>query len=300
HAEGATYLWSQDELKEILSETEWQDFREIYDLSQENELEGKLHLVKKTNKFLPSIERKLLEIRNKKVQPDKDRKIITSWNALLGIAFLIAGRYLKNDSYKKRGLYLYQQLITAHWNDEILAHSSFEDHLQKQPFLEDYATTLLLSTYVYEEDFTNLELVKKLRSKLIEYSKEEKWMESITDGDFQPVEASFFDNPTPSSISIAEEALRRSSLILGEVDERNLKYKIPLSSDFYNLVVYYKLGNFHEVHSQESLDCSSLPVNSIQLKGQEYQDCYKMECRRFENKKSLLDELNKRSFFAIK
>jgi len=299
HAEGATYLWSQDELKEILSETEWQDFREVYDLSQENELEGKLHLVKKTNKFLPDIERKLLAIRNKRAQPDKDRKIITSWNALLGIAFLIAGRYLKNDSYTKRGLNVYQRLMTDHWDDEILAHSSFEGSVQRQPFLEDYASLLLLSTYVYEEDSINLYSVKKLRSKLMKYSKEGKWMESIESEDFKLVEASFFDNPTPSSISLAEEALRRSSLILGEVDERNLKYKIPLSSDFYNSVVFYKLGNFHEIHSQESLDYSSLPINSIQLKGHEYQDCYKMKCQRFENQKSLLDELNKRSFFAI-
>ncbi|MBI2326735.1 thioredoxin domain-containing protein [Candidatus Curtissbacteria bacterium] len=263
HKEGETYLWSQDELKEILSETE----------------------------------RKLLEIRNKKVQPDKDRKIITSWNALLGIAFLIAGRYLKNDSYKKRGLYLHQQLITAHWNDETLAHSSYEDHLQKQPFLEDYASTLLLLTFAYEEDFTNVELIKKLRSKLMGYYKEGKWMESIEALDFKPVSASFFDHPTPSGISLAEEALRRSALILGEVDERNLKYKTPLSSDFYNLVVFYKLGNFHEIHSKEGLIYLKLPINSIQLKGQEYQDCYKMECRRFENQKTLLDTFNKKSIF---
>ena len=299
HKEGETYLWSQDELKEILSETEWQDFKDVYDLSEGNKLERKLHLVKKTNKFLPDIERKLLAIRNKRAQPDKDRKIITSWNALLGIAFLIAGRYFKNDSYKKRGLNLYQRLITAHWNDKTLAHSSFEDHLQKTPFLEDYASTLLLSTYVYEEDFTNLETAKKLRSKLMDYFKEGKWMENVEAEDFKPITASFADHPTPSSISLAEEALRRSSLILGEVDERNLKYKTPLSSDFYNSVVFYKLGNFHVIHSQERLDYSSLPVNSIQLKGHEYQDCYKMECQRFENQKSLLDELNKRSFFAI-
>ena len=299
HKEGETYLWSQDELKEILSKTEWQDFKDVYDLSEENKLEGKLHLVKKANKFLPDIERKLLEIRSKRIQPDKDRKIITSWNALLGIAFLIAGRYLRNDSYKKRGLNLYQRLITTHLNSETLAHSSFEDHLQKQPFLEDYASTLLFSTYVYEEDFTNLETVKKLRSKLMEYFKEGKWMESIESGDFQPVVASFFDHPTPSSIALAEEALRRSTLILGEVDERKLKYKTPLSSDFYNLVVFYKLGNFHEIHSKESLNYSDLPVNSIALKGQEYQDCYKMECRRFGNQKRLLDGLNKRAFFAI-
>ncbi|MBI2314450.1 thioredoxin domain-containing protein [Candidatus Daviesbacteria bacterium] len=293
HKEGATYLWNQDKLKEILSETQWQDFKNVYDLSEENKLEGKLHLVKKTNKFLPDIERKLLEIRNKRVQPDKDRKIITSWNALLGIAFLIAGRYLKNDSYKKRGLNLYQQLITTHWNSDTLAHSSFEDHLQKQPFLEDYASTLLLSTFVYEEDFTNLELIKKLRSKLMEYYRQGKWMESIEGEDFKPVAASFFDHPTPSSIALAEEALRRLALILGEVDERSLKYKQPLSSDFYNLATFYKLGNFHEIHSKEELDHSGLPINSILIKGQEYQDCYKMECRRFENQKTLLDGINK-------
>ena len=300
HQEGATYLWTQDELKEILSETEWQDFTSVYDLSEENKLDGKWHLVKKAENLLPEIERKLLEARNKRAQPEKDRKIITSWNALLGVAFLIAGRYLQDDSYKKRGLDLYQRLMATHLDDEALAHSSFEDSLQMQPFLEDYASLLLLSTYVYETDHMNLESVKKLRSKLMKYSKEGKWMESIESEDFKPVAASFFDHPTPSSISLAEEGLRRSTLILGEVDKRILKYRMPLSSDFYNLVVFYKLGNFHEIHSKKGLNYSDLPINSIQLKGSEYQNCYKMECQRFENQKSLLDALNKGALFAIK
>lgn len=299
HKEGATYLWSQEELKEVLSKKEWIEFTKTYDLSEENKLDGKWHLVKKTKDSLVDIKEKLLEVRNLRTQPEKDRKIITSWNSLLGIAYFLAGRYLQDDSYKKRGLKLYQRLMTAHWKDETLAHSSYEGHLQRQSFLEDYASLLLLSTYIYEEDFRNLELIKKLRSKLVEYSKERGWMESIEAKDFKVVEASFFDHPTPSSIALTEEALRRSTLILGKVDERSLKYKMPLSSDFYNLVVFYKLGNFHEIHSKESLNYLSLPVNSIQLKGYEYQDCYKMECRRFENQKTLLDTLNKRAFFDI-
>lgn len=299
HKEGMTYLWSSEELKEILSEKEWQEFTSVYDLAEENKLDGKWHLVKKT-KFSPAdIEKKLLEVRNRRTQPEKDRKIITSWNALLGTAYLLAGRYFQDDSYTKRGLNLYQQLMTAHWDNETLAHSSFEDRLQRQSFLEDYASALLLSTYVYEEDFTNLELIKKLRSKLMEYFKEGKWVESIEEEDFKEVEASFFDHPTPSSISLAEEALRRSTLILGEVDKRNLKYRMSLSSDFYNLVGFYKLGNFHEIHSKEGLNYLSLPINSIALKGQEYQDCYKMECRRFENQKTLLDALNKKHFLLL-
>lgn len=299
HKEGATYLWSREELKEVLTEKEWVKFTKEYDFSEENKLDGKWHLVKKTENFLLEIERKLLEVRNKRAQPEKDRKIITSWNALLGIAYLVAGRYLQDDSYKKRGLKLYGRLMTDHWDGEILAHSSFEDHLQRQPFLEDYASLLLLATYANEEDSADLEQVKKLRSKLMKYSKEGRWMESIESDDFKSVEASFFDHPTPSSISLAEEALRRSSLILGEVDEKSLKYKMPLSSDFYNMVVFYKLGNFHEIHSKESLNYSDLPVNSIALRGDEYQDCYKMECRRFENQNILLDTLRKRAFFAI-
>lgn len=118
-------------------------------------------------------------------------------------------------------------------------------------------------------------------------------MESIESGDFKPVEASFFDHPIPSSIALAEEALRKSSLILKETGEKILQYKMSLSNDFYNLVFFYKLGNFHEIHSKESSNYSDLPINSIQLKGDEYQDCYKMECRRFENQKTLLNTLKK-------
>ncbi len=293
HEEGATYLWSQEELKESLSAKEWQEFIGVYDFSQDHMLDGKWHLVKKENNFLQDIEQKLLKVRDMRAQPEKDQKIITSWNALLGIAFLVAGRYLKNDTYKSRGLKLYQRLIHIHWDGETLAHSSFEDHTQKQPFLEDYASLLLLATYVYEENSTDLAFIKKLRSKLMEYFKEGSWMESTEGWDFKPVAASSFDSPTPSSISLAEEALRRSSLIIKETDERILQYKMPLASDFYNLTVFYKQGNFHEIHSPQKLLYSDLPFNGIQLRGQEYQDCYKMVCRKFKHQKDLLDTINK-------
>ncbi|MBI3282817.1 thioredoxin domain-containing protein [Candidatus Curtissbacteria bacterium] len=292
HQEGATYLWTRDELKKFLSRDEWRRFTKVYDLSEDNEFEGKLHLVKKTKDFLPNIERKLIRVRNNRVQPEKDKKIITSWNALLGIAFLVAGRYLQSEPFNQKGMMLYQKLLAKHWDGEKLAHSSLGEQLQKEGFLEDYASVLLLSTYIHEDTFKERSLILKLKQKVLEFFKDGRWMESIGNVDFQPVESSGFDHPTPSSISLAEEGLRRAALILGEIDERPLGYKSPLSSDFYNLVVFYKSGNFHEIQAKEKIRHTLLPANLIQLKSDRYRDCFQKQCREFKTQDDLLNFLN--------
>jgi len=293
HKEGATYLWNVQELQQILSKTEWEEFAKVYDLSEKNYLDGKLHLVKKTATFLPEIEQKLLTVRNKRPQPDTDKKIITSWNSLLGIAFLLASRYLNDKSYKDKGLKLYQKLLSKHWDGQRLTHSLVDESLQKEGFLEDYSAFLLLSTYMYEEAFEEKSLILELKKKVLSFLKENRWMESIQSTDFQAVEASQFDHPTPSSISLTEEALRRTAIILGDNNKRDLHYQTSLSSDFYNLVVYYILGNFHEIHSKEKINYISLPLNAIQLKSNKYQDCFHMTCQQFRTQNDLLEFLKK-------
>ena len=91
----------------------------------------------------------MLVERNKKLQPFTDKKILTSWNALVGIGLLIAYRYTGKNSYKEMSVNLFEKLIERHFSNKILAHSSLDNELQTQEFLEDYRSPKdkVLSTF---------------------------------------------------------------------------------------------------------------------------------------------------------
>lgn len=274
-------------MKTLLGQ-EFDKFTEVYDITETGNFESKNHLIKKKNIFLDNIENKILEVRKKRKQPFTDKKIITSWNSLLGISFLIAYRFTANENAKIKALKLFERLIDKHYIDNKLYHSSLENKIQKQEFLEDYASFLTLATYIYEDTNEYRELIEKLFDKLKEF-KEDVWYES-KNKDFMKVPAQISDHPTPSSVSLAEFAILRKQILLNE-DFESESYKNPLEYDFFNLAMFIKRGNAHIIHNKKKIDWGSLPLNTIQVKSNEILDCYDKKCSKFEDVKSLLKSL---------
>ncbi len=314
HKEGDTYTWIIAELKKILNEKEYALFSERYVLSQEGNFEGKNHLIKielpnveKDNQQksleILKIEKKLLVARKKKSQPFTDKKILTNWNALAGIGLINAYRYTGEKSYKDMSLTIFEKLIEKHYTHNLLAHSSLNNQLQTQEFLEDYSAMLLFATYLFEEE----DFGKKEKNKYQDYIKiflkglnkfkkiengSEIWYANISQQDFEQIPASVFDHPTPSSKSLTEMAIFRSNIIL-EQNLHELEYHSFLGSDFHNLAAYYSKGRFHEFHLPEKINHKDLPINSIIKKGEKYQDCTNFTCNEYENKKELINALMK-------
>ena len=75
HEEGKTYLWTIDDVKNILTPDEYAQFMDGYDISPQGNFEGKNHLVKRKDIFLPAIDEKLLQQRKQRPQPFIDEKI---------------------------------------------------------------------------------------------------------------------------------------------------------------------------------------------------------------------------------
>ena len=312
HEEGATYLWANEELKQNLSEDEYIIFSKTYDISTKGNFEGKNHLVKKyLNNLKKSdkqesielfrIEEKLLTVRKKKMQPFIDKKILTSWNALVGIGSLLAYRCTGEEDYITISNEIFDQIIEKHYTNGILAHSSLDAELQTQEFLEDYASMLLIATYLYEENNFNGKRVNKYKKYIQVFLKgldkfkepggqSELWYANITQPDFKQVHASAFDHPTPSAKSLTEMAIFRSHIILGK-ETKELEYNQFLENDFHNLVAYYTKGNFHELHAPEKIDFKNLPINSLVKKGEKFQDCTNFSCNEYNNKTQLLNAL---------
>lgn len=288
HEEGTTYLWTEEEIQESIGDGEWERFASIYETR--TNFEGKIHLLKKKFLFLPETEKKLLKKRKERTQPFVDKKILTSWNALTGIAYLIAGRYTENTNATEKGKKLFQTLKEKHYLKQKLMHSSLGEHVQEEQFLEDYASFLLLTTYIYEETEEEKDFLEELYKKIHSFKKENSWIES-NNTDFKEIAADSFDHPTPSSISLAEYALLRTEILL-EKEYKEKKYKETLFSDFYNLVSWTSQGNVHIIHGK-GMNWKDLPINCIQVKGQIFQDCYQGKCMAFEEKQDLLHYLKK-------
>ncbi len=285
HQEGKTYLWDNGELKQALSKDELKQFIAVYAIQKQGNFEGKNHLIKQQQKFLPDIEQKLLEIRKQRSQPFTDKKIITSWNALLGIAFMQAWRCCQGRTAKQKAEKLFKALLDKHYTQEKLAHTSLGGNLQQQEFLEDYGALLLFTTYLYEETGNHKDILEQLYNKLRQFKTQGYWIESITD-DFKEIPAHQVDHPYPSSTSLAEAAIIRANILLNK-ECTVLEYRSPLEYDFYNILAFITQGNAPIIHLPYKLDWQLVSYDTIQVKDDCIQYCYERKCYPFKTEEDL-------------
>ena len=112
--EGLFYLWTIEEIKNILNSDEAELLINTYGLDQEgnykDEATGKktekniLYLKEpisnaKSKNRLNDITKKLYQAREKRIHPLKDDKILTDWNGLMIAAFAKAGDVFNSDDY---------------------------------------------------------------------------------------------------------------------------------------------------------------------------------------------------------
>ena len=123
--EGLFYLWTIDEVKQILGDTEGERFITAYNITETGnfrdeatrqfngknilhqkgnvkELSRKLGLSEKNLKgFIQSSGMKLMEVREKRIHPLKDDKILTDWNGLMIAALSMGASVLQEPFYLK-------------------------------------------------------------------------------------------------------------------------------------------------------------------------------------------------------
>ena len=277
HEEGATYLWSREQLMTILQEDEYRIFSNAYYISKEGNFEGLNHLIKRSDVSLNNIERKLLAVRNKRKQPSRDDKVISGINSLVVIAMLQAGRWLNNSHLEDKAASVMRNLINRFWDGLSLGHSYYNGIFQKQGFLFDAGATLTAISMLCENDPYWNDLMLKMTRYVKSFKEGKKWIESESE-DFQTVYASWFDHPIPSSVSLAEMGLTRAAILSSE-DTKSVDYHRPFQSDFYNINALLSNGLFHVFTSVRLIPWDSIPVNSVQLRGDVESDCYMGTCK---------------------
>jgi uncharacterized protein YyaL (SSP411 family) len=248
---------------------------EYYEISEKGNFEEKNHLIRKTSGPRGKVEEKLLDFRNNRVQPFKDDKIITSWNALTGIGYVMAWRATEDIDFLNRAETILHDLIQKHLVDDILVHSSLDGKRQSHEYLEDAASLLLLASYLYEEKRIKKEVFTPIYEKVNQFHNG-TWFDS-NEKDFHKIPAHSFDHPIPSSLSLVNMALlRRSILLKGEY--QSVKYRQHSGNEFFNLCAFMSQGHWHCIHNTDLLAWKTMTINSIQIEDSTYSDCFEGSC----------------------
>jgi uncharacterized protein YyaL (SSP411 family) len=281
HKEGATYLWSFEELEKELLPEEFTRFSKVYFIDKTGNFEGSNHLLRRNSDQLADIENKLLSVRMTRKQPARDDKILSGINALAVISLLQAGRLLDRPELEKKAESVMHNILNRFWDGKVLKHSWYNGVLPDQNYLFDAGAVLSALTMLYENDGSWAGLMKDLTSYVESFKDGSGWKESMVE-DFQFVYSSWVDHPIPSSVSLAEMGFIRAALLTGK--ELVLKqYREPFKSDFYNIVVMMNNGLFHLIESERVLPWRLLPVNSLRIRGKHETDCFNGTCRPLDN-----------------
>ena len=163
--EGQTFVWKKQEIEKILGEDS-EIFCIYYDVTDGGNFEGNTILANNINasslafKFgkneaeiqnmISKCSDKLLEVRNKREQPGKDDKVITSWNGLMISAFLSGYRITDNSKYldvAKKSIDFFE----SNFEKNLILHRTFKNGKPKlNGYLDDYAYMANASIDMFE------------------------------------------------------------------------------------------------------------------------------------------------------
>lgn len=159
--EGTYYVWSDAELKNILTLEEYQKAYKLFGVTSVGNFEetGKniLHLNKeiswKEGEEARDLKNKLLEIREKRERPFKDDKVLTAWNGLLISAMAKAAQVLQDERYLKAAQESAQFIKAKLYENGKLARRYREGEAKFTASIDDYAYLIQGLIDLYEANF---------------------------------------------------------------------------------------------------------------------------------------------------
>jgi uncharacterized protein YyaL (SSP411 family) len=205
---------------------------------------GKLDVEVVTTKLANS-HSKLLCVRNLRIRPGTDDKILTAWNGLMLMSFAEAARVLEsgsllldNQSSNKLLDSTYYKLATRN-AEFLLSHLRPNGKLKRawragktteEVFLEDYAALILGLLELYQTDFDNKWFIaaKELTDEMVEKFSDSAggFFDTPSDGEqllIRPKDVQ--DNATPCGNALACEALIKLAELTGQGKYRDLAEK---------------------------------------------------------------------------
>jgi uncharacterized protein len=258
--EGKFYTWSRDEIASALGNENLADiFCEHYGVTQGGNFEGKNilnivtsldHLSEKYNiqptiiqQIIKDTSRKLFEIREKRVKPGRDDKILTAWNGLMISGFAKGYRITNNKKYLDHAVNTINFIETKIANSDGRLQRTFKNGMSKlNAYLEDYAFYVNALLDVFEV-YSNPEYLEKAiiytNFMLQHFWDDKDGALFLTSDDHEQLivrTKNFYDLATPSGNSIAASNLLRLYYIVqnkeySEKAERIIKVCARLAAE---------------------------------------------------------------------
>jgi len=228
--EGKFYVWSIDELEELLTINELEIFKKIFAVYDKPNFEGEYHLhVTKTNEsfYLDNavsvnlICSKLLTARNKRIRPSTDKKILVSWNALMIEGMLNAYKVSDDEKYFKSAKESFNFIKDNMWKKNKL-YACYHDKEYFNAYLDDYAflAKSCIELLKIEWSHSNLDFLIKLTDTIINDFQDHDnggfYFTSVNHEELIYRPKSYMDESLPSGNSVAVDVLSELYELLGE------------------------------------------------------------------------------------
>ncbi len=240
--EGKFFVWSRDEVKNVLGDADAAIFCDYYDVTDGGNFEGQniLHVnatlgdvarkhditTDRAGEIIQAARRKLFEIREQRVKPGRDEKILTAWNGLMLASFAEAGAILNRADYCEVARFNARFLLTDLQLDGLLLRTYKGGQAKLNGYLEDYASLIdgLISLYEATGELEWIEGGVMLADKMIDQFWDDEaggfFFTGRTHEQLIVRSKEWLDNATPSGNSLAAFALLKLSTLTANDDYR--------------------------------------------------------------------------------
>jgi uncharacterized protein YyaL (SSP411 family) len=238
--EGKFFVWSMDEVEELLGEGDAALFAAYYNITKAGNFEGENILnvtrdlpevaaaenvtVDRLTETLDKARKTLFEAREKRVKPARDEKVLTAWNGLMLASFAEAAAILDRPDYaevaRRNARFILDNLRT----NGLLLRTYKDGQAKLNAYLEDYAFYIdgLVRLFETTGELLWFEEANKLTSTMIdEFWDDEEGGFFFTGRSHENLivrSKDFFDNATPSGNSVAAQVLLRIGLFTDNSD----------------------------------------------------------------------------------
>lgn len=237
--EGKFYVWTPEEVKDVLGEQLGTLFCQAYDITKQGNFEGKnipnlitshLESIAKAEGIssaelaekLETARQRLFQHREKRVRPFRDDKILTAWNGLMIASLAKAGRVFHQASYvqaaEKAVSFIRDNLIQ---NGRVMVRYR-DGEVKNKAFIDEYAFLLWGYIELYESTFAPfyLEEAKKLAGNMMDLFWDDHAGGFFFSGnDDEPLlvnQKESYDGALPSGNSVAACQLLRLAKLTGD------------------------------------------------------------------------------------
>jgi len=228
--EGTYFVYTYDEVYNILKENNYKNIETILEnlsVTKNGNFEGKNIIRFEDGEILDGFEdikRLLSSIRAKREYPFIDKKVQTSWSAMMIKSLFTLGNI--DIKYKEKAINSLNALLNTMYIDGKLYHTTLIHKTPKvEAFLEDYAYLALALTTAYSSTGEEIYLIRAqhlVNIALEKFYKNGTW--KFSTGEFE-TKAEISDNTYASSVSVMLEALISLTTLLEDDKYEHFAFK---------------------------------------------------------------------------